>query len=499
MRPNFLIIIVDQMTGSSLGWNGNPDVRTPHLDRLCAEGVCFERAYTSNPVCQPSRATLHTGLTPRQHGLTTNGCNLDERLPTVTGVLAEHGYRTHCAGKIHLQPFSTDATDPEGNPATWESRALWNAGRITTLPLPFYGYQSVDYVGGHVDYVNGDYVNEVEAQRPGTKAELGRDRAYHSLPGSSAWRMQIPPEWHYNNWITDKSIDFLQAAQGGNFFLVTSFPDPHHPFCATRPYSEMYDAATLQLPPNWDCREEPCAFLERFDSDRLRDWDEAILRESLAQTYGMITHIDDCVGRLLEALSALDLADNTVVAFFSDHGDYLGSHHLLFKSAWPYEPVIRVPLIWKSPQGQRGIRQKQPVSHLDFVPTILDYAGIDQTAFDLRGGQRAQSVILPGESLRPVIETNAPVQQEGKLVEYDEDGISDETCRLRMLVTDRWKIGVYGGSEDGILYDLAEDPWEMRNLWNDSAHVGIKADMLSRLSDRLALTDRMDNYRYCNA
>ncbi len=499
MRPNFLVIIVDQMNSFSLGWNGNEEVQTPHLDQLGREGVCFTRAYPTNPVCQPSRASLHTGLTPRQHGLTTNGCRLDERIPTVTGTLSAHGYRTHCVGKIHLQPFSTDAKDTSGQPVSWESRDLWNAGSIMALPLPFYGYQSVDYVGGHVDYVNGDYVNDVEAQRPGTKAELSQEQAYYALPGAQSWRMAIPPVWHYNDWITGKSIDFLRQVADDNFFLVTSFPDPHHPFCATQPYSEMYDPAQISLPANWEHTVEPCGFLERFAAGRLRDWDEAILRESIAQTYGMITHIDDCVGRLCAALAELNLADNTIVVFLSDHGDYLGSHHLLFKGPWPYEPVVRVPLIWRTPQGQRGALHTQPVSHLDFVPTVLAYAGLDQTAFDLRGGQPAAPVILPGESLQAAIETGAPTQQDGKLIEFDEDRTSTAMCRYRMLITERWKICVYGGSGDGILFDLENDPLELHNLWDDSAHIAVKADMLAKLSDRLALTDRMDNYRYCGA
>ncbi len=108
------------------------------------------------------------------------------------------------------------------------------------------------------------------------------------------------------------------------------------------------------MPANWENREEPCGFLERFDKRHMRNWDEAILRESIAQTYGMITHIDDCVGRLREAVAELGLADNTVVVFLSDHGDYLGSHHLLFKGPWPYEPVVRVPLILAHAAGTAG-------------------------------------------------------------------------------------------------------------------------------------------------
>ena len=243
-QPNFLIFIVDQMSSFSLTHLGNPDVQTPNIDRLAKQGVSFTRAYCSNPVCSPSRATLHTGLTPRQHGLITNGCHLPPHIPTVPQVLATAGYRTHCVGKIHLQPFSTGARHPNGDPVTWESRDLWNEGVIKSLPHPYYGYQSTDYVGGHVHYVNGDYVNDIEAQYPGTKAQLSKEAAYYSLPTGQTWRMPIDPEHHYNHWIADKSIDFLTAlSPDESFFLVTSFPDPHHPFATCRPYSDLYDPA----------------------------------------------------------------------------------------------------------------------------------------------------------------------------------------------------------------------------------------------------------------
>ncbi len=222
MRPNFLIIIVDQMNSFSLGWNGNAEVQTPHLDQLCQEGVSFSRAYPTNPVCQPSRASLHTGLTPRQHGLTTNGCNLDERIPTLTGTLAAHDYRTHCVGKIHLQPFSTDAKDASGQPATWERpRSLERRRNHGLAPaflrVPERGLRRRTCALCPMAIMSMMW----EAQRPGTKAELSREKAYYSLPGSQSWRMEIPPEWHYNDWITRKSIDFLRDVGEDNFFLVT--------------------------------------------------------------------------------------------------------------------------------------------------------------------------------------------------------------------------------------------------------------------------------------
>lgn len=498
-RPNFLVFIVDQMNSFSLGYHGNPDVRTPNIDKLCTEGASFNRAYCSNPVCSPSRATLHTGLTPRQHGLITNGCKLTDQITTLPQVLVDNGFRTHCVGKIHLQPFSNSDFGEEGRPLSWESRDLWNEGVIKGLPLPYYGYQTVDYVGGHVNYVNGDYVNDVEAQSPGTRAKLSRAEAYHSVLKSQAWRMPIDPELHYNHWIVDRSMDFLDSVpEGDNFFLVTSFPDPHHPFAACRPYSEMYDPNEITLPETWNEDEDLCGYLKRDVNASHSSWNETALRESIAQTYGMITHIDDNVGRLLQHLDQTGHTDNTIVISLSDHGEYLGSHHLLLKGKWPYEQVVRVPFIWKDPKASARGRSDQIASLLDFVPTVLDYVEIDQTPFKLRAEGKGTTPTLPGKSLRSWIEGNTG-SSSAALVEYDEDFYEGHICRYRMLIESRFKVCLYGGTGQGVLLDLERDPCERHNRWADNSYTNIRNDMLAKLSDRLAWTDRFDTPRYCGA
>lgn len=508
-RPNFLIFIVDQMSSFSLACHGNPDVQTPHLDRLCASGVSFTRAYCCNPVCSPSRASLHTGLTPRQHGLLTNGSKLSHHIPTLPQVLAEEAYCTHCVGKIHLQPFTAEQQEDDGTPVSWESRALWEQGVIPNLPLPYYGYQSVDYIGGHVHYVHGDYVNDVNTRHPGTTRQLSQERASQSLPNSQTWHLSIAPERHYNHWIADQSIAFLNTINQPeqdqkNFFLVASFPDPHHPFAACQPYSEQYDPANLALPPTWNENQDPCPYLAEQDRSRWASWDEAILRESMAQTYGMISHIDENIGRVLDHLEATGLADNTIVVFLADHGEYLGAHHLLLKGPWPYEQVVRVPYIWRDPQAEEQAPKEDVVSLLDFVPTVLDYAGIDAKRLDLRGVRVNEPLGLPGRSLRGAIRGQAAAEDKeveiGVLIEFDEDFYPEATCcRYRMLITSQFKLCLYGGTGDGVLFDLATDPHERHNLWADPSYAATKCKMLALLADRLAQTDRWDVPRYSGA
>jgi arylsulfatase A-like enzyme len=231
----------------------------------------------------------------------------------------------------------------------------------------------------------------------------------------------------------------------------------------------------------------------------LSDWDEPTLRESIAQTYGMITHVDDSIGRVLDHLHRAGLADNTIVVFTSDHGDYLGAHHLLLKWRYPYEQLVRVPFIWHAPGGMSQSCRSDIVSHLEFVPTVLDYAGISQGVLDRRGSRKSDPLGLPGRSLRRAIDEGTPLDECDALVEFDQDYSPGPMCRYRMLIHARYKLCVYGGTRQGILYDLQEDPCERRNLWDDSGYAKVKCDLLAALADRLAVTDRFDGVRYCSA
>lgn len=311
--------------------------------------------------------------------------------------------------------------------------------------------------------------------------------------------MPIDPELHYNHWIVDRSMDFLDSVpEGDNFFLVTSFPNPHHPFAACRPYSEMYDPNEITLPETWNEDEDLCGYLKRDVNASHSSWNETALRESIAQTYGMVTHIDDNVGRLLQHLDQTGHADNTIVVFLSDHGEYLGSHHLLLKGKWPYEQVVRAPFIWKDPKASARGRSDQIASLLDFVPTVLDYVEIDQTPFKLRAEGKGTTPTLPGKSLRSWIEGNTG-SSSAALVEYDEDFYEGHVCRYRMLIESRFKVCLYGGTGQGVLLDLERDPCERHNRWADNSYTNIRNDILAKLSDRLAWTDRFDTPRYCGA
>ena len=222
----------------------------------------------------------------------------------------------------------------------------------------------------------------------------------------------------------------------------------------------------------------------------------------------MITHVDDEVARVLAAMERLGLADNTVLAFLADHGEYLGAHQLLYKCIWPYEELYRVPFVWKAPGCPGGTVVDSPVSLLDVVPTVLDYAGIGASRFDLRRYGKAERPTLPGRSLRPFIDApsarpctdgRTPAPDRPILVEYDEDGRPGPMVRMRTVITAAHKLTVFAGQDQGILFDLAADPHETVNRWNDPACLNIQADLLAQLACELARTDRLDVARISGA
>ena len=499
MRPNFLIFCTDQMQSYSLGCNGNAVVKTPNIDAIAAEGITFRRAYCNNTVCMPSRATMVTGLTPRQHGLLTNGCCLSESIPTVTQALVDAGYRTHAVGKLHLQPFG--GFKLQQGTHSWESRPAWDDGEITALPSPYYGFQTCDFVGGHVTYAFGDYKRWLDAAHPGVHERYRVADAYHTC--GRAHRMDLPEGTHYNDWIADRTIDFLGSAGDDPFCLFCSFPDPHFPFAACRPYSEMYQAGDLPLPQHWQHVDETCEFLRanRRTAGGHTVTEEAELREITSQTYGMITHIDDNIGRVMAALRDRGLDENTVVVLMADHGEYLGSHGLLHKGPWPWEELVRVPFVWRLPGPQPARHAEDSVvSLLDFVPTLVDLAGIDPDVFDMREFAPGEKPGLPGNSLRAHFDGSTAPPARSALIEYDEDWHTEgPLCRARGIVDGDWKLVLWAGFEDGLLVDLREDPLELTNLWSSPAHLAVRAELTAKLVERLAYTDRFDTPRISGA
>ena len=480
-RPNILCFVTDQHRADHLGCYGNRQVRTPNIDRLAREGVTFAESFVCNPVCMPNRASMFTGTYPSCHGLNENGFTLDPSTRVLPQLLADTGYNTACVGKIHLAPFQMTRDLAKHDWELYESGQHWNEGG--ELPHPYYGFGEVCLVDGHGPYAYGDYKRWLDQNWPGAYEKLQQRNALSPPTGvRDSWKSSIPQELHYNTFITDRTIDFLQRQDKDRpFFLWCSFPDPHHPFSPPSPYCDQYDPRDIDFSPArraGELDDLPDYFALSFAGKigtgglrgDLRGLTDDHYREILAHTYGMISMVDAQVGRVMQSLEELSLLDDTIVVFMSDHGDLMGDHWLINKGPYLYRGLVRVPNVWRIPGCRDAGRQSSAmVSTVDFCPTVLELAGAPV------------SDDIQGRSYRAVLNGSAKQTQDCVLIEYDESYIE---ARLRQLRTADWAITAYIERADGLLFDLRNDPSELHNLWDEPRCESIKSDLLDQLHRR---------------
>ncbi len=508
-RPNFLFFIADQLRADHLGCYGNPVVRTPHIDALASKAWVNEAFFVASPICMPNRATLMTGRMPSVHGVRHNGIPLSLEATTFVELMRQAGYRTGLIGKSHLQNMT-------GKPPTWptnpadrldiEARVLgggrydqewgplWASNPDHDLDLPFYGFGTVDLTINHGDDLQGHYRRWLRANHPGAEDLLGPK---HALPSpeielariDQAWRTRIPAALHPNTYCADRTIARMEAAHEADdpFFLMCSFADPHHPYTPPEKYWEMYRPEDVELPRSF-----------RTNSDSLpphvkwlhaeRDAGRAIkhtpqlfactvreAREAIALNYGLISFIDDCVGRVMARLEALGLAEDTVVIFTADHGDYMGDHQLLLKGPIHYRGIIEAPLIWRDPEGRAG-RSAALAGTIDLAPTILARAGV--TGFNG----------IQGKNLLPLIGGETASLYDALLVEEEGQRLGlglPSRARVRSLITPRHRLSLYDGVTWGELYDRQSDRDETTNLWDEPGSAALRAELGLHLARKM--------------
>lgn len=514
-RPNFLIFVTDQQRWDHVGCYGNDVVKTPNIDSLSEGGVRFERFYVSSPLCQPNRATLMTGRTPMLHGVRSNGISLDRDAVTFVDLLRAAGWRTALVGKSHLQnatgrppaerppryperkappPEMREAIrdDRKGSEYLTEINPHWKADPNRTIPLPYYGYEFVRLTSSHADRVQGDYTSWLNARHADPDSLRGRENAHpspeYSVP--QAWRTRIPEELYPTQYIAEEACNYLRhhqsSADGRPFLLTCSFPDPHHPFTPPGKYWGMYDPEDIPVPPSWSksmtAADMPPELwhVYRLGQERPEaEWPvpvtERQAREAIALNYGMISMVDDAIGQVLSSLSEETRA-NTIVIFTSDHGDYMGDHGVILKLGLHFQGVIRVPFIWQDPMTPNAAVRDDTGGTIDIAATVLGRAGL-QTSFGMQGRD-----LFSSDPEQDIV-----VDDYGMVVMEQPDA----EAGLMSLVTSRWRLSVFEGSDWGQLYDLENDPHEVNDLWRDPSATSVKQELLSRLLRRvMALRDR---------
>jgi arylsulfatase A-like enzyme len=282
------------------------------------------------------------------------------------------------------------------------------------------------------------------------------------------------------------------AKDDAPFFLMCSFADPHHPFTPPGRYWDLYRPQDIPLPRSFHASNRLPPHVAALHA--ARDQGRAVkhtpqmfacteqeAREAIALNYGLISFIDAAVGRVLTRLGALGLARDTVVIFTADHGDFMGDHQLLLKGPIHYRGIVEAPFLWHDPQRPRASRSAALCGTIDLAPTIL--ARTDVAPFNG----------IQGRDLAPVIAGAAPshhaellIEEEGQRAQIPFEG----RVRMRSLVTDRHRLSLYDGVAWGELYDLANDPDELVNLWDDPPSAALRAELTLRLAHKMiALTD----------
>jgi len=420
--PNILIIHADQHRADCLGAYGNADIRTPHIDRLAADGVRYPNSFCPFPVCTPSRYSLLSGQYVHEHHGWTNRCTLAPEVPTFPRILKAAGYRTQAVGKMHFTPTYLDVGFEELRLAEQDGPGRWDDD-----------YHRYLMAHGLVDR------NDLEDQLVNEYRKSAR-KEYWETFGTLV--SNLPEEHHSTTWIANQAVEALQAWDRGScHLLMVGFIKPHHPFDPPAPWHQMYDPGRLSLLPGWTdkCYEHDLKYNRGyFSNDTLT---EPALRRVMAYYYAGISQIDHHVGRMLELLRHKGLYEDTLVVYTADHGEFLGFHHLLLKGNYMYDPLVKVPLIVKWPGQERtGTVSPRLVNNIDLAPTLCRAAGC-VPALQMHG--RALQDPAGGHDL----------------IFAEADG-----GRQVMARSDRSKLILTDSRNENLFFDLRQDPLETNNL-----------------------------------
>lgn len=365
MKPNVLLIMVDQMRADCLSIMKHPAVDTPNLDQLARKGVVFRNAYSATPSCVPARESLLTGMSQTSTGVV----GYEDKIPwnhetTIAGEFNRGGYHTQAIGKMHVYPTR--------NLAGFHNVVLHDGYmHYSRFKHEVKTVESQDYTD--------DYLNWLR-DKTGTQTDL-IDTGLDCNASTVTRPWHLDEALHPTNWVTTQSIDFLRRRDPSKpFFLKMSFVRPHPPFDPPQAFYDMYRDTELPDPPVGDWVKE-----EAGDPGLSPVTDRGIVpkrrfKRAQAAYYALITHIDHQIGRFLNAMQEYGVYENTVILFASDHGEMLGDHNR-YRKSMPYEGSAKIPFILSDPGNnlnlERGTTADDVVEIRDIMPTLLEAADLD--------------------------------------------------------------------------------------------------------------------------
>lgn len=496
-KPNVLLICVDDLK-PLLGCYGDKRIKSPNLDRLAKRGLLFERAYCNQAVCAPSRNALMTGARSTTLGIYDLGTNFRQAIPdavTLAQLFKQNGYRTEALGKI----FHVGHGNHE-DPASWS--------------VPHFSANSIAYL-----------LPESRAKTGLTREEaLFSNQSAGNLPkGAAVESADVPDNAYPDGKIADEAIRRLQAASGKPsepFFLAVGFLKPHLPFCAPKKYWDLYERKSFDLParttpPDGAPAYAPTGWGELRQYSEMPDSGPVTDDQARALIHGYhaaVSFMDAQLGRVLDELDRLELARNTIIVLWGDHGWHLGDHGMWCKHS-NYEQANRIPLLIAAPGFTKpGTRTRALAETVDIYPTLRELADLPTTGLPQK---------LDGRSLVPVLKRPLRESKEAVFHVYPRNRRGDGEILGRAVRTERYRLvewkkpGAAADTADLELYDYKTDPSETKNLAAEQPKVVAKlrgllaeqseampqirkiasADATRPRTDRTALFERKDNNR----
>ncbi len=419
--PNILLLMADQLAANALPVYGHPLVRAPNLLRLAERSTVFDSAYCNFPICAPSRFSMLAGRLPHAIEAYDNACEFPASIPTMAHYLAGLGHRTILCGKMHfIGPDQLHGFEE----------------RLTTDVYP------ADF-GWTPDFLKGP------AYRP---TGVSMRPVVESGPCIRSLQIDYDDEVEYYG--IQKLYDLARAPQDRPFFLTVSFTHPHPPFVTGQEHWDRYRHDEIDMPRvppiAYDALDPHSRWLYVAHAQNLYTVTDEHVRNARHAYYGMVSYVDDKIGRILDVLETCGLAGNTVVVFAADHGEMLGERGMWFKQTF-YEGSVRVPLMVAAP-GFAPRRVGAHVSLVDLLPTLLDFAS---------GGEPPEPVDpLDGTSLVPLMSGADEETDRAVIAEYSSEGVC---AASRMVRSGRYKY-VYTRGLPPMLFDLQSDPDELEDL-----------------------------------
>jgi arylsulfatase A-like enzyme len=451
-KPNLVLFLPDQQRADTIACDGGAKVHAPNLNRLASESVIFERTYVTHPVCTPSRSSLMTGTWPHINACTRNSVPLDRRFRVFPELMEDRDYRAAYIGKWHL-------------------------GEEGPIGRGFEEWVSTDD--------HGDYTNFLVSRGIAPDKQNGR---FSELVISN-----LPLELSRPKFLEKHACEFIEKHRRDPFILVVGFVEPHSPY--NGPLNDEHPLDQIELDPTATLPESIDIPL-RYRL--MREWQqaEAILDRqrlptqlffgvtpeeyrSIKQRYlGLVTLVDQSIGAILACLERFGLTDNTIIVHTSDHGDSLGAHHLFGKETM-FEEATRVPLLIRFPGQTRVKTIQQPISHIDFVPTLLDLLG--QQNHPQCAGKSLLPLINEKTALHNVFLEWAPnrtkIKKGSKLARRRMVKRAVEESTRTIVTADGWKLCLRD-KDLNELYSLKDDPLETRNLYANRQYTSV----ISRLT-----------------